>query len=233
MLNDSLWPLVAAAVLLIATHNGLALPPVRRVLVARFEEWPFRILYSMIAVAAFTLLVLAYLEAPEIYLWEPPTALRHISLTLMPLAWVLLVCGYTGPNPTAVGLDLFSRLDGVGILKVTRHPVLWAMVLWAVAHLLANGDAAGTILFGAILAMTLLGIANIERKKRIEHGFDWQRFVEQTSNVPFVALIQGRAKLSMAEIGWWRIGVALAIHVAVLYFHGAVFGVAPLPAFSF
>lgn len=232
-MNDTLWYVAATAILLIVTHNGLAYPPVRRMLVARFEEWPFRMLYAMIAVAALTLLVLAYLEAPAVPLWQPPTALRHVSLTLMPLAWVLLVCGYTAPNPTAVGLDLFSDLEGTGILKVTRHPVLWAVMLWCVSHLLANGDAAGTILFGAILAMTGLGIANIERKKRAEHGARWQRFVKQTSNVPFVALIQGRAKLTMAEIGWWRIGVALAIHVAVLYFHGAIFGVAPLPSFSF
>ena len=81
-MNDTLWYVAATAILLIVTHNGLAYPPVRRMLVARFEEWPLRMLYAMIAVAALTLLVLAYLEAPEVQLWQPPTALQWAGFAL-------------------------------------------------------------------------------------------------------------------------------------------------------
>ena len=59
----------------------------------------------------------------------------------MPLAFVLLVCGYWR-NPTIVGADrlLKSQDPARGMIRITRHPIMWAIMLWATSHIVARGD---------------------------------------------------------------------------------------------
>jgi uncharacterized membrane protein len=222
--------LASAVTLFVASHVILSLPRLRDPLVARLGENTFRGLYSGIALALLVWVAFAYRDAPIIDLWYPPIGLMHLSLLIMPLASILLVAGLTTPNPSAIGGG-HSDINGgpVGILKITRHPVMWAVVLWGFAHLLANGDAASLILFGGITFLALIGAVAQDAKKRRQLGTDWQAFAHQTSFLPLAALLGKRTRLSFGEIGWWRIALGIGLFALLLWLHPWLFGVNPLP----
>src|SRR3546814_1436284 len=93
---------------------------------------------------------MAYGVAPQMPLWAPWRGYRLIPLLVMPIASILVVAGLTTRNVTAVGGERFAETTRPvdGIMTVTRHPFLWGVLLWALAHLPPNGDAASLILFG-------------------------------------------------------------------------------------
>ena len=117
-----------------------------------------------------------------------------------------------------------------GIFRVTRHPFQWSVVLWAAAHVIANGDLAGIILFGALGALALIGTRLIDRKYAQRRGADWQAFAAASSNLPFAAISAGRQGFVFAEIGWWRIALGLVVYLILLAVHPWLFGAAPLGA---
>jgi len=75
-----------------------------------------------------------------------------------------------------------------GIVRVTRHPFLMGVGLWAVVHLVANGDVASFIFFGAFAVTALAGTVSIDAKRRHALGPGWRSFAAQTSIVPFAAI---------------------------------------------
>jgi uncharacterized membrane protein len=76
---------------------------------------------------------------------------------VMPVAALLFVGGLTTPNPTIAGKAFIDNeiAPPSGVLRITRHPMMWAFGLWACSHLIANGDLASLLFFGAIAALAL------------------------------------------------------------------------------
>ncbi len=220
----------AAAAFFIASHLILSSPALRGPLVARLGERAFRGLYSVVALAALVWLIRAYGAAPYVELWPQFAWVRHVPLVVMPFAAVLLVCGLTTKSPTAIGGGAPPADNPApGILAVTRHPVLWAIVLWALAHVPPNGDAASLILFGALAMLSLAGMPSIDRKRREALGAAWEPVARTTSVLPFAALASGGAKLRFGEIGVWRILGGVALYLALLLLHAPVIGPSALP----
>ncbi|MBI1986600.1 MAG: NnrU protein, partial [Rhodospirillales bacterium] len=149
-MTGSLAALAVAAFAFVASHLALPVPAVRQRLTAALGEYGYLALYSALSIALFVWMVAAYAAAPEMPLWTAPTGLRHLALSVMLPAVLLFVCGYTQRNPTAVVLDRFAGEQPYGITRVSRHPVMWGVGLWAIAHIIANDDAASLILFLAI-----------------------------------------------------------------------------------
>jgi uncharacterized membrane protein len=224
--------LLVAAVVLLASHLGIASTPVRAWLVARFGERVYLVLYSLIAFAAIAWLIGAWARAPYVELWPPARWLAWVPVLVVPLALLLLVGGLSTPNPTAVGApDLLSRTESVqGIFRTTRHPFMWGVALWATAHIAANGDLASVLLFASLAALALLGTLLIDRKYAARRGADWERFAAATSNLPFAAIASGRQRFVFGEIGWWRVALTLAVYALLLALHPWLFGGAPLAA---
>ncbi len=228
-MTGSLVELILAAVAFAGGHVLLSSAPVRTPLAGALGEWPFVGLYSAISLGLFVWLVGAYGDAPLVELWLTPTGVKHLALGVMVLASVLVACGLSLASPTGVPL---KRAAGggapAGIFKVTRHPVLWGIGLWAVVHVMANGDLASLILFASLGLLALGGTVLIDRKKRITMGEDWQAFAGETSNVPFAAIVAGRTRVSLKEIGYGRLLAGLVLYMVLLLGHEAVIGVAPL-----
>jgi uncharacterized membrane protein len=111
-----------------------------------------------------------------------------------------------------------------GIIRVTRHPLMWGITLWGAAHLLARGDLASLVFFGGFVALAGIGTLLIDARKRASLGDDWKRFAAVTSNVPFGAIVGGRNRFVPGEIGWKRIGVGLALYALLLFAHPYLFG---------
>lgn len=137
--------------------------------------------------------------------------------------------GVATPNPTSVGMEakLTSEKDVArGITRITRHPFLWGVALWALVHVVVNGDLASLVLFGSLLVLALGGTASIDAKRRRRFGAGWERFAQATSGVPFAAIATGRNQLGPAlrEIGVLRPLVAVVVYGVVLLPHGRLFG---------
>lgn len=231
MSGAGILPLALAVALFSISHIVLSLPRPRSWLVAWLGETTFRALYSAVALAFLFWAALAYRDAPIIEVWYPPIGLKHLSLLIMPIASILLVAGLTTRGPTLIGGERSDAIKAgpVGIVKVTRHPVMWAVALWGTAHLLANGDAASIILFGGITLLALTGAAAQDAKRRLQFGAEWKGFAERTSYFPLAALVRKRARLTFGEIGWWRMALGLGLFAFLLWLHPWLFGVNPLP----
>ncbi|HEX6979801.1 MAG TPA: NnrU family protein [Alphaproteobacteria bacterium] len=239
-MTGSIWHLVAAAAVFVGTHFALASPGTRRALVARLGEGPFTGLYSTVAALTLLWLGLAYGNAPYRQLWPQEAWMRLVPAVVMPVATFFLICGVTQQNPTAVNrsFDRAARDPAPGVLKITRHPVMWAIGLWALAHIVPNGDLAALILFGSLAFLALFGTAQIDAKRRARDPEGFARFAEVTSNLPFAALLTGKTrrfwrtaygkdpvKSLWREIGLARVTGALALYVALIYLHPLLTGV--------
>jgi uncharacterized membrane protein len=209
-----LTTLLAATVVFLATHF-ITSTPLRPLLVNAVGEWPYRGAYSLIALATLAWMAWAYAKAPQEILFR---GWREAPYLAMPLAFVLLACGY-GRNPTMVGADklLKSEDPARGMIRITRHPIMWGIMLWAASHIAARGELKSLIFFGGLLALAAAGTLLMDARKRSNP--DWPRFAAVSSNVPFVAVVQGRNRVRWREIGWKRPAIGLAAFVLVLLVH--------------
>jgi len=217
-MDKGLLSLVIAGIAFCGSHVLLSSTRLRGSLRDQLGERGFLAVYSLTSLAVFAWFVAAYATAPTIMLWPRQRWTALVPVLVMPLAAILLVAGYSTRNPTAVGMERLARADdpAPGILSVTRHPVMWAIGLWAVAHLIANGDLSSMLFFGSLAGLALGGTVLIDRKKQLALGSNWPRLAQITSNLPFAALLAGRTKLHWRDIGILRIAAGLLLY-AVLY----------------
>ncbi len=137
--------LIGGLALFFIAHLLPTVPTLRAGLVERLGAGPYRGLFSLASICGFVLLVMGYGQMrglgrgnPE--LWIPAPWAKHVVMLLMIPAMVLLVAAYVPSRiRTAVG-----------------HPMLTAIMIWASAHLLANGDLASVLLFGSFLGYAII-----------------------------------------------------------------------------
>ena len=206
--------LVAATIAFLATHFVTS-TPLRPALVDAMGEWPYRGLYSLVAFITLGWMSWAYVAAPREQLWLGP---REVAYGVMPIAFALIACGYWR-NPTMVGADglLKSEEPARGIIRITRHPIMWGVMLWAAAHIVARGDLKALVFFGGFLVLALVGTIAMDARK--SSNPDWPRFAAVTSHIPFAAIAQGRNRIVWREIGWLRPALGLAAFFVVLLVH--------------
>ncbi len=226
--------LFLAASFFVGAHLGIAGTPLRAALVTMVGERVYLAGYSLLSLVAMAWLADSYKLAPYVETWGQLYSLQPFALALMLLAFLLVVAGLTTPSPTLVGAEGLLDDAGVvkGILRVTRHPFLMGVAIWAATHLLVNGDLAALLLFGSLLLLCTIGARSIDAKRAATMGDRWSAFADQTSIVPFAAIARGRNRLVLAEVGWWRIGLGVAAYLAFLYFHLRLFGASPVSAFA-
>ena len=187
--------LALGAICFAGIHLGVAGTTLRDRAIAALGEDAYRAVFSIVSLAAIVWLVMAYKDAPYVTTWGIPEWWKPIAIILMLPAFLLAVIGLTTPNPASVGQEGRVACSPEGIVRVTRHPFLIGVGLWAVLHLIANGDVASFIFFGALAVTALAGTVSIDAKRRRALGRGWQSFAAQTSIVPFAAIAAG-AKLS-------------------------------------
>ena len=164
----SMSALVVATAAFLLTHFVTS-TPLRAKLVGAIGEWPYRGLYSLVALVTLVWMIWAYAAAPREVLWN---GMRELPRLVMPLAFILIACGYWR-NPTMVGADnlLKSEDPARGIIRITRHPIMWGIMLWAAAHILARGELRAAVFFGGLLLLAALGTILIDRRKACQSGF--------------------------------------------------------------
>src|SRR5262249_30875379 len=131
--------LILGLIVFLGAHTFVTLRALRAAALGRLGPAGYRIAFALVALVGVALIVWGfslYRQGGPIQVWYPPAFLRHVTIALMWPAAVLVVAAY---------------LPG-RIKRVTKHPLLAGVKLWAFGHLFANGDLGGMVLFGAFLA---------------------------------------------------------------------------------
>jgi uncharacterized membrane protein len=167
----------------IATHLLLS-HPLRKPLVGRMGEGPFRGFYSIVAILLLGLMIWSYRAiGPEPQMWPPTEAMWAAGAILMSLGSILLVGSFVG-NPALPG-SRGPTGGPKGVFTITRHPMMWAFALWAIVHLMLVATVKGVVLDGTILILALGGSVLQDRKKAGLMGETWHEWTAQTAFVPF------------------------------------------------
>ena len=184
--------LLIGLITFLGLHLVPSLPELRSSLVRRLGgENAYRGAFAVLSIATLALLVWGYAQAPFIAVWTPPLWTRHLALPLMALAMIALVSAY---------------LPG-RIKQRLKHPMLVAIKIWALAHLLANGDLASMLLFGGFLAYGV--IDRILAKRR---GTAMPALPARAARNDVIAVVAGLALYAVIVL-WLH---ALVIGVPVL-----------------
>lgn len=210
--------LLSAIAAFILSHAIPAFAPLRAYLIRAMGLPMYMSLYSMISVGVLVWLGFAYANAPYVEVWAFQEWTRWLTLMLMVPSCYLLVVGLLSPNPLSLSLVSADTYDPArpGIVGIMRHPVIWAIGLWALAHLAPNGDLASLLMFSLLLLAGLAGPRSLDAKRRAKLGQQqWQD------------LTQANRTLKGLTVAPFIGGGVL--YAAIIVAHEWLVGVAPLP----
>lgn len=201
--------LLSAILFFLLTHSLPAMPRLRARLVGLLGERGYLTAYGALSLLSLLLVGLAFAGADRMALWETRTWMRHAALAVMLPACLLLAVTFTTPNPYSIGIGA-RGFDPAkpGPLRLTRHPLLHALALWAGVHILPNGDLPSLVMFGFFLLLALAGFPMMAAKRKTP---------------PFPP-----GRLRFSDVGWWRLGLGLGLYALLLWAHPYVIGVDPL-----
>lgn len=208
-MDDSLVQLTAASITLLGTHFALS-HPLRAPLVKAAGEIGFQAVYSIVAVASFGWMVLAFraIGPGEAPLWNPESALVWTIASLISLVALTLFLGSFRGNPAlpAPGAAALADQPVHGVFHVTRHPMMWGFALWAIAHILVSPTPRSLVMVGSIAFLALVGAHMQDRKKQALMGEAWSRWEAKTSYAPrFFELSKAGAVLWLISLGLWLV----------------------------
>jgi uncharacterized membrane protein len=217
--------LIVASAFFLLIHFAVSGTRLRDGLVTRLGAGPYRGAFSLASIVGLIWMSYAYKHAPTVELWGLQLGFRPAAYVLVFIAFLFAVIGVTTPSPTRVGMESTVGQGSEaarGMVRITRHPFLWGVALWALVHLMVNGDLASLILFGSLLVLAVGGTYSIDAKRHRNFGEQWAQFANVTSDFPFAAIAAGRNRLgpALAEIGVWRPLAAIVAYAAAFYLHG-------------
>jgi uncharacterized membrane protein len=145
--------LVLGLVVFFAIHLVPANAELRNGLIARFGAIGYKAIFAILSLIGLALIVVGFAKlqlhpSKDPQLWVPPMWARHVAIALMWPAIVALVAAYVPSH----------------IHSALKHPMLVAIKLWALAHLMANGDLAALLLFGSFLAFAVYDRISVKRR---------------------------------------------------------------------
>lgn len=219
------WAEFTAAIMgFLLSHSIPVRPPIRARLVRVAGNRGFTIGYSILSLAVLTWVIGAAGRAPFVPLWVWAPWQNTLVLVAMALVCLLLALSIGRPNPFSFGGMHNDRFDPnrPGLVRLTRHPLLWALALWAFAHMVPNGDLAHVLLLGIFGAFALTGQKIIDRRKQRQMGASWAALWDQTKSSSFSPTFASFRSIVS------RIGIAALIYGLLIWLHPWLFGVSPL-----
>jgi uncharacterized membrane protein len=216
-----LWSLAFAG-----AHLVLSSRSVRPVLVRRLGAQPFQGVYSLIVLVLFVLLVRAWWPArhtgPLLWSLAGIPGVRALAVALAFTGIVVITLSFFQPSPVipVPGLPGASR----GLTRITRHPLFVGIALWGFAHTVVNGFLADVIFFGGLAIFSLVGGLHQDGRRRAEDAARLRAFYDETSVVPFGAIVGGRNRLVLGEIPVVGVITGVVVAAALYTFHDRLFG---------
>lgn len=224
--------LILVFTLFFLSHIIPVRPTIRGWLIRHIGKMLYLWVYSALSIFLFGWLIAAAGRAPYVALWQFASWQMWIPNVAMPFVCLLLAFGMAAPNPLSIASHNDEAFDPghPGIVGITRHPVLWAAALWALAHAIPKGDLAHVLLFSVFGIFSILGMLAIDaRKQRVLGAAEWRRLARRTSLVPFAALAGVGSRSASRKINLFRLGAAAAFYVGFIALHEYVIGVSPFP----
>jgi uncharacterized membrane protein len=223
--------LAFAAIVFVVLHILPAMK-IRERIIKKVGDPAYMGLFSLASILGMAWLITAYRDAPAstpLYVMGP--ALNWFTIAAMLIPIILVVSGMTSRNPSSIlGKEALKTPHSWNdIFAITRHPVMWAIMIWAGLHLLNRPDLTSALLFGPLALLAIAGSFRQEIRKRKEFGDAWQNFASQTSFVPFAGILSGNAKLHLNELSGWKIVVAVGVWLVLIAGHLPIIGVSPIP----
>ena len=204
----------------VGTHLAMS-HPLRLRLIQNLGEAGFTALYSIVALLTLLWVVLAWnaidVSAP---FWIAPAWWWPVASAAMLVASVLLVGSFVRnpafPHP---GAAKHAAAPPAGVFAITRHPMNWSFILWALVHLSVWGSPRNIVVSAGILVLAVAGSVGQDRKKRGIMGEPWRKWEAKTSFVPFGALLQGKLPWKAAAPGWIALAGGLLFWLLVTWLH--------------
>ncbi len=185
-----MWLLVAGLIVFFGVHVVATAESLRSRLVAWKGEDLYKLGFSLLAAAGLVLAGYGKSMAPQIAVYDPPAWTAHLSWVLMWLAVTIFPAAYLPSN----------------LKRFMRHPFLWGVTLWALAHLLTNGDLASILLFGSFAVYAVYDMRSANRRG---------------------------AALTTTRYPFWRDGLLVAVglvaYLVLIRLHPLLFGVGVNP----
>ena len=185
MLSRTMTLLIVGVALFIGAHLIPSVPSLRDRLKRQVGGNAYRGLFALVSLVGFVLLVMGMGRASFVPLWDPPAWGHRVPVFGMLLALTLFVAAFMPTN----------------LKRLTRHPMLWGVTLWAAVHLVANGDLASLILFGSFGAFSLFDMWSANQRG---------------------------AQLSSKAVPYWRdllvVAVGGVVYMGLLHSHALLFG---------
>jgi uncharacterized membrane protein len=200
-------------------------------LIAKLGRQIYFSLYGALSLVLFAWVIVAVGAAPRVEIWPQYPWMRWIPNLAMPLVFVLVFCGLGLRCPNTLGSKQGAEFDpsDPGIAAVSRHPLLLALLIWAGAHLVVNGELAHVILFGTFASFPLIAMWGFDRKSARLMGKDAETFFAQTSWLSFMPLVHRHWLRQNASALAPRCLLGLLCWAALLPLHEAVIGAWPFP----
>lgn len=221
------WPTFAAVFgAFFVTHSIPVRPAIKAHLQRVLGQTGFTMCYSALSLVMLAALIWAAQNAPYIQLWPQMAWHLYVVFFGMFLVCVILALAVGRPNPFSFGGARNHAFDPAqpGIVRLSRHPLLAGITLWAGLHLLPNGDLAHVILFGVFVGFALLGRWIIDRRNKRQMGPQhWHALLQQTRSARLFQHPTGRRAFAL------RIGIAVGVFALLLVLHPIIIGASPLP----
>ncbi|MEB3421925.1 NnrU family protein [Salipiger marinus] len=188
--------------------------------------------YGFLSLTLLVWVIVAAGRAPYVELWPQAPWTRWMPNIAMPIATVLVFCGFGLRNPYTLGgkRDAIIDPEKPGFAAVCRHPLFLALALWAGAHLVPNGDLAHVILFGSFAIMAVAAIPAFDAKARRTLGNGAAPYFGATAILSLRPFADESWRAANARPLAIRTAIGLLIWTAALHLHTLLIGVSPFPA---
>jgi uncharacterized membrane protein len=216
----------------VGTHLLMANPPLRDALVARLGEKGFQPLYAVVSLGLLFGAVHVYQGLEPRILWVAPPGAWHLASALMLFASILFVGSLTPANKALAGVPATDR-PATGVLRITRHPMMWAFGIWAAVHATLSGSLPTVILAVGIGFLALVGAALQDGKKARQLGEKWTRYEAETSYWPLGAQLSGRQPWSALVPGAIPLVGGTLLWLAITWLHPMLMKAPVVPPWSF
>ena len=193
----------------------------REMVIKKYGQNVWMILFSLLSLGFFVWMVIEYLGAEAVEdLWVTPSWWLWINAILIFMGLGLVILSNIP--------DKDARL-GKGVFAITRHPTNWGMALFAFAHMVSNPSVEAQLFWGAIVGTGVIGSYLLDIRKIKTGGERWAKSPENSSWLPFWALLKGRTVIAAEDFKLLPVAIAVTVFFVAMIVHVAFFGTYILP----